>query len=462
MDRRVVYIDPHPKKHTPAVLGVVPGFFATIRGALSDLPRYDPINDELVAIEQLNQETRSERAAIEAVRPDVSERVERIVGAALGEDVTAEQVRGWRLDAGRLLLQDSRLTYAHYVRLMIGEALAYLSRVIAKRCDYAPDSPQARWVAAVLDTWALRQGVARRDYAIPPDLTSEADVPFPMRLLLDLNLDYRYRRLYFVIHTINRFYRRLADPEFRDATSETLDAFKRRIYGCLEALETGEEAEFLSPSCAAAVRGLFRSPHADAVPIASAAEAFVTEHEPALTTLIEQIGREGNFVRFNEDADQALSSAEFHALGAVCRRGLLIAYIGFVFWDIIVLPMIGYRPRHKLGELGEILVDRISPEDARTIRTGDEARGLRGAEFANFGAFLSRTARENDYLWGRLDSVDRLFDLLASAVGHDVAEELDLRAYKKRALAAVLDEERGRLENVRELVDRLSEVVARL
>src|SRR6185369_4356534 len=91
VDRRVVYIDPHPTTQKSAELGHMPGFFAAIRGALSDLPRYDPINDELVWIGQLNEEVRRERAALEAVRPDVAARVEHIAGAALNEAVTAEQ-----------------------------------------------------------------------------------------------------------------------------------------------------------------------------------------------------------------------------------------------------------------------------------------------------------------------------------------------------------------------------------
>jgi patatin-related protein len=464
VDRRVVYIDPHPKKQTLAASGHSPGFFATIRGALSDLPRYDPINDELVWIGQLNEEVRSERAALEAVRPDVAARVEHIAGAALGEAVTAEQLRRWRIDAGRVLREDSRLTYNQYVRLMIGEALGYLSRLVATVCSHEPGSPQARWIAAVLESWAHRQGIERRDYPIPPAATSEAELPLPMTFLVSLNLDYRYRRLYFVIHTINRFYTRLADPQFRGVTSGALDVFKREVYACLEGLQAREGADFLSSECGAAIRGLFqRQDQEDVRPEALPdLETFVKQHEQAMTALIDEIGRQGNFVGFNEDSDAVLSSPAFHALGPACRHGLLIAYIGFVFWDIIILPMLGSRTQHKLGELGEIIVDRISPDDATTIRSSDTATSLRGVDFAHFGAFLSRSARENDYLWGRLDAVDRLFDLLASASGRDVAPALEVRAFKKRAFEAVLAEEEARLVNVPDLLARLRQIVTQL
>jgi patatin-related protein len=464
VDRRIVYIDPHPKKPTLAALGHVPGFFATIRGALSDLPRYDPINDELVWIGQLNEEVQRERAALEAVRPDVAARVERVAGAALGEAVTAEQLRRWRIDAARVLREDSRLTYNQYVRLMIGEALGYLSRLVATVCCHEPGSPQARWIAAALEAWAHRHGIERRDYPIPTGATSEAELPLPMTFLVRLNLDYRYRRLYFVIHTINRFYTRLADPQFRGVTSGTLDVFKREVYACLEGLQAREGTDFLSSECCAAIRSLFqRQDQEDVRPEALPdIETFVRQHEQAMTALIDEIGRQGNFVGFNEDSDAVLSSPAFHALGPACRHGLLIAYIGFVFWDIIILPMLGSRTQHKLGELGEIIVDRISPDDATTLRSSDTTASLRGADFANFGAFLSRSARENDYLWGRLDAVDRLFDLLASASGRDIAPALEVRAFKKRAFEAVLAEEEARLLNVPHLLARLRQIVSQL
>lgn len=190
--------------------------------------------------------------------------------------------------------------------------------------------------------------------------------------------------------------------------------------------------------------------------------AFVQQHEQPMTAAIDEIGRQGNFVGFNEDSDAVLSSPAFYALGPACRHGLLISYIGFVFWDIIVLPMLGSQTQHKLGELGEIVVDRISPDDATTIRSSDTAASLRGADFAHFGAFLSRSARENDYLWGRLDAIDRLFDLLASASAHDVASSLEVRAFKKRAFEAVLAEEEARLVNVPDLLERLRQIVMQL
>jgi hypothetical protein len=312
-------------------------------------------------------------------------------------------------------------------------------------------------VAEVLDTWARRNHIYQMNYEIPAAATSEAGLAPSLTFMVNLNLAYRYRRHHFVIQAINRFYPRLSEPQLGGLTSGALDAFKAQVYGCLEALNAFESSRFLSGDGSERIREVFardipvglqpeRLPHAD---------AFVERQGAAITALVDQVSRECHFVHFNEEADAVLASPEFLALGASCRRELLIAYIGFVFWDIILLPMIRSREEHKLGELGEIVVDRISPEDALSLRTGTSPATLKGAEFGGFGAFFSRKAREHDYLWGRLDAVDRLFDLLASSAARDTRGEMDMRPYKKRAFAAVLSEESVRLTGIADLVARL-------
>ena len=114
------------------------------------------------------------------------------------------------------------------------------------------------------------------------------------------------------------------------------------------------------------------------------------------------------------------------------------------------------------GPIEEILIDRISPEDATTITLYDRKNALIGGSFAGFGGFLSRSIRENDYLWGRLHAVDRLFDILASTVPAQMRGDFDFGALKKRAFERVLEEEAGRLKFVPELIAQLGEVVARL
>ncbi|MOA11487.1 hypothetical protein D3C78_1314320 [compost metagenome] len=87
---------------------------------------------------------------------------------------------------------------------------------------------------------------------------------------------------------------------------------------------------------------------------------------------------------------------------------------------------------------------------------------LQGSSFAGFGGFLGRAIRENDYLWGRLHAVDRLFDILLSTVPANLRDGLAVDALKKRAFERVLEEEGRRLELVPELIARIGEAVSRL
>ena len=84
----------------------------------------------------------------------------------------------------------------------------------------------------------------------------------------------------------------------------------------------------------------------------------------------------------------------------------------------------------EIRQLRPIDVVRISPRDGRPGRLPHKE--LKGAAVHHFGAFFDRTAREHDFLWGRLDGAEQLLNL--------VAPDLDERWYH-RAFQAVLDEE---------------------
>jgi hypothetical protein len=125
------------------------------------------------------------------------------------------------------------------------------------------------------------------------------------------------------------------------------------------------------------------------------------------------------------------------------RRSILFTYLGFPFYDTVTLPLLRGE---GLTEFDPVNVDRISPEDANSIRKGGATECLRGVEFYNFGAFFSRAYRENDYLWGRLQGAERMIDLVASALPEGkVLTEAEMQGFKREAFLAILDEEEGRL-----------------
>ncbi len=101
-------------------------------------------------------------------------------------------------------------------------------------------------------------------------------------------------------------------------------------------------------------------------------------------------------------------------------------------------------------------VDRIAPDDAKSIRGGGAEATLKGIQFNAFGAFFSRAYRENDYLWGRLHGAERVIDIVVSSLPE--ANRLKpgrIAAIKRATFHAILDEEAPKLTAIPALIETL-------
>ncbi len=107
-------------------------------------------------------------------------------------------------------------------------------------------------------------------------------------------------------------------------------------------------------------------------------------------------------------------------IGQTVRGFISYYYNNFDDYDQIRFPIL-YET--EVGESDIIEIIRISPEDAvGLINEREEVRKsstpklarqkLAGVSLAHFGAFLDRTWRVNDIMWGRLDGVERLLKAL--------------------------------------------------
>jgi hypothetical protein len=140
------------------------------------------------------------------------------------------------------------------------------------------------------------------------------------------------------------------------------------------------------------------------------------------------------------------------------RREVIVNYLGFPFWDVLTFPVTSGR---EIGELNEILVDRISPQDVRALKGFEGIESLKGIGFGHFAAFLSRAYRENDYLLGRLHALDRLVDIVCDSAGLDPARDpIDVAALKQRGFGLILDAEEKHLANSKELIAALRRCIA--
>jgi patatin-related protein len=463
VDRRLVYIDPDPVQPPPPPSGRVPGFFATLKGALSDLPRNEPISDELAFIAGFNERVRRLRAIVDSARPQIARLVTALAESAVEGPFDVEQIHAWREAANARAAQDAGFAYQGYVRLKLDSVRTYVAGLIASICGLRERSPEAHAVEAIVEAWAERRGVVYSEDVTPPGERGRGagSLPAWVRFLLAFDVEFRKRRLIFLIQGQNRLYATLGDAGTAADTTSQIDALKREFYQCLDRLRRYEKPEFYSAATRADLQALLAAPlTAERMgSIAAFARSFAAANEAALTGLIERLAAEIDLDAATHDVDVLLARLDPGQWHPQARREVLVNYIGFPFWDVLTFSVTSWR---DLGEFDEIRVDRISPEDAGTLGRGAVATTLKGTAFLHFGAFFSRAFRENDYLWGRLHAVDRLIDIVCDSAGAEAVAEVDVLALKQRAFDVVLRAEEKHLPHVRPLIEELRAELVRM
>jgi Protein of unknown function (DUF3376) len=276
-----------------------------------------------------------------------------------------------------------------------------------------------------------------------------------VKYLLAFDVKYRERRLHFLIKGQNRLYQLIGQDRFVGLDPLVVDRLKREFYVRLDALRRRENADFYSREVRDLVADTFpAAPSAAEVKHLEAfAARFVEQHVDQIDRLIERLAAEINLDASTRELDDLLASLDPTEWHVDARREVLVNYLGFPFWDVLTFPMTRTR---ELGELNEILIDRISPQDVHALRGFDGIESLMGIRFGHFAAFLSRAYRENDYLLGRLHALDRLIDIVCDAAGIDPkTDRIDVLALKKRGFARILAAEEPHLTRSRELIARL-------
>jgi hypothetical protein len=320
-------------------------------------------------------------------------------------------------------------------------------------------------VAEIIDAWAVHKEIvyegADRDVLEFETQTGGSSPPW-VNYLLAFDVKYRERRLHFLIEGQNRLYQLIGEERFEGFDPQIVDRLKRQFYDRLDALRRRESADFYSDEARALVAEIFPSaPSAGQVKhIKSYANAFVDHHSEKIDRLIGLLAAEIDLKTITHDLDRLLATldpAEWHA---DARREVLINYLGFPFWDVLTFPITGSR---DVGEFREILIDRISPNDARTLKGFDGPESLKGTGFGHFAGFLSRAYRENDYLLGRLHALDRLIDIVCDAAGQESMEQqIDVLALKKRGFSLILDKEEKNLNRSKPLIEALRRAVGEI
>ncbi|URW76517.1 patatin-like protein [Sphingomonas donggukensis] len=410
IDRRFVYVDPVPgyQFNLGVAAAEAPGFFQTIIGALSELPRQQPIRDNLEAIEARTERIERLQSILAGLRGEVEAQVMRQFGYTLFLDYpTPARISAWRRRAQVAAAKEAGFAYSAYARLKLADVTDVTVRLLQMAGGDLRGDRARRLRDAVRATLTARGIVA--GHAADVAHTS------PMVIFLrEHDLGFRIRRLRILA-------RRLTEMD-EGADDAALAPVRSAVYESLAAyLDLQRSDRHL------ALRAEVRRTKDDAGPLLDALAAAM------------------DLPRIDAETDRRLSDG-LSALPKDQRRPLLLAYLGFPYFDIATLPLL---QGEGLDEFDPVKVDRISPDDATAIREGGAAATLKGTQFHNFGAFFSRAYRENDYLWGRLHGTDRLIDIVASTIPAGTRLKPGRIAQIKRAaFLAILDAEEPRLTTI--------------
>jgi len=416
IDRRFVYIDPKAGRRSIRMTRSEggPGFFTTILRSMSDIPREQPIRDNLEAIESMSRRIRRMRYVVEAMRPEVEAAIDRELGGTFFLDrPNRDRLVAWRAKANAAAAAQADYTYAAYGYLKLSQIIEEMGRIIG---DVAGGKVGVDAARRALWAWIEAQGLD----SIAANIKGAR--PEAIAFFRRWDLGFRIRRLRFLA-------RRLEEVGNEAGSGSGVETARREVY------------ELLSPYLDRRRTTLF------AGRIDTAARAVADDPGAAAKAL----GDAYDLARLDVLTDEKLADA-FASLEKPYRRPLLLAYLGFPFYDIATLPLL---QGEGLDEFDPIKVDRIAPDDAPSIRAGGAEATLKGIEFNSFGAFFSRAYRENDYLWGRLHGAERMIDILLSTLPDGTLAPGVKATAKRDAFLAIIEAEAAHLTAVPDLIDSL-------
>jgi patatin-related protein len=429
VDRRVIYVDPLPDN--PDQISALsdeeetPGFFKNILGSLTTIPRNEPIYDDLRTIENHNTAAKHMDFVALSAQEEVQRLIDNKVKFNTSKKINIESLSTWREKVHQLAKKHAGFSFANYRQTKSIRIIERLSKLVAKLIltDEVDD-----YIATFehLTIWATEQAILSSCEGGENKFCEDNHLSF----LKNFDVDFRMRRLRFIIKEINRLQ---SDTNGDDLTS-SLQSAKRQIYIMLERYKTRWQRSFYN--------GFWEIKRLSK-----------TDVSDVLSKIAEQMQLE----TLDTETDVLITDLLNASENTQFKECLFHGYIGFAFYDILSLPMMS---KNDLYEMEEIRVDRISPLDCKSIIRKPTTEGhinpLLGTELNNFGAFFSRKARENDYIWGRLHGAHRMIDFLLDSAGPNaLPTEFDVIHYRKRIYRSILETERSNMQESDALIEEL-------
>ncbi|HVN84974.1 MAG TPA: patatin-like protein [Candidatus Binatia bacterium] len=474
VDRKLIYVEPSPEHPEDKGQNFTPPNAIQNVLAFDMLAHDETIREDLQRILARNRLLERVERFLSGMETDLAlrEPTQRVEGEKFAQTDLADKIK------------DEGIAYGGYHRLKVSALTEWLASLVARAADVDLESDDFIAVRYLMRAWR-EAGYAPLKGAQPTENS----------FLMDYDLPYRIRRLEFVLQRMDaiaalddvarerlrridlinqhieetstreesprrsstalrsfavtvgtpspltvtpdgrRFTSERPSPQsFRDELSTLRGALSQQLAKLRGAEEnlTHEVTRF--PLQRPDLHDILNAP-TDAARLAKAAD-LVRTHQVAVVSLAEALRDAISQVTKAVGVDcEALLNGEGRAAHEVARH----YYFTYERYDLISFPIL-YAT--AVGdERDSVEVIRVSPEDATSI-VNERASGrhkLAGLALMHFGAFLDRSWRQNDLLWGRLDGAERLITTLLAGTAH--ADQTD--ALVLEAQVAILDEHFG-------------------
>lgn len=424
--RRVVaYIEPDPEREIDAAPDNGP-LTKDMLGNMFRLFRNEPILGDLRELQKRNETVNRILEFQAANTPATDAFVTRIAGSLDGE-ITEERLNDWRRDANAHLRADPMSGYHGYVGLKLRSASNVYADIACRALNLPYESRHAFAVRRVVRVWMTNRSenvldpLSAQQSGLSDTLTEKQ-----ITLLQAFDIPFRLRRIRAIVKAVNVEYDRATDRTGLDACKRSLADIVCRYEVAMT--DSGNDLQQIERIVEDDIDALLDV-------LAGQPEAIVAQYGEMLAGIFDAVA--DRFRGLGADENRNIAEA-ITLLPDEIRRRVARALIAFPYNDVMMYPLM-----ETAGVTDPIAVEtlRISPYDARIV--GDRTTPLESAGFGAFKGFLSRRLREVDLLYGRLNGIERMVDLIINTAARNPdspAMQTLRQRYTAAAMARALDE----------------------